>query len=209
MSTRSHYISRLLMIALAFLSGFFATFLLGGHTQAAEFQPPFRFQYPEALSVLDWFTTPTLSDAVDDAILDYDDTDLTVSHGPIQQSPFVGSYANVIYYQANYGVVRWEATARQTLSRSRPCFSWNSGYPTGVCDKTDNKADFAYLAWNDYYASDFTDTDWDVYTVKHEFGHPLGRSHTSCGTLSIMNADCPSYPTALQQSDIDEINSWY
>jgi len=160
------------------------------------------------MSVLNWFTTTTLSNAVSGAISDYNSTHLTVSAGPIQQSPFIGNYANIIYYDANYGPTRWDATARQTMSQLQPCFDWNSGRRTDNCETTgDGRADFAYLAYNTYYPWD--DADYATFVVKHEFGHPLGLDHAPCTTASIMSTGCANFYTYLQDHDTGEINSWY
>jgi hypothetical protein len=199
----------------AFVAAFAMAVWLTQPTAAHEFPTPFRFRFPESMSVLNWLTTQNLTNSVSGTISDYNSTHLTVNAGPIQKSPFIGDYGNIIYYDADYGASHWISTARQTMSQLQPCFDWDSldGHVTGNCGVTGNsRADFAYLAFNTYerYSGNWLDTTIAQHAVSHEFGHPLGLSHCPCDeAISIMNSWCDILATTLQAHDTGEINWWY
>jgi hypothetical protein len=148
--------------------------------------------------------TSSYGTAVQHAVNNYDaNTDLTVR---------LATPSVIIYLQGNWGNTWWDA-GTVPYSRSRPCVSWPSLTLTGTCDKTNNKADFAYIYFNDYKGA----FNMPEYGTRHEMGHVFGQSHAFClqppgdNTWSVMReGGCrPNVPTSLTAHDIADFNSWY
>lgn len=197
------------------------------------------FRHPEAISVEYRNPTHWMTTAFPTTINEYNSTNLTVLHGPIQQAPFIGNYTNVIYLTVREGFSDGEiGNAEQLVSNLAPCYE--GGQPNNLnCNTTDKRADFAYLVMNEKYVGRFsatacnTDPVWcwslpeAMHAQLHEMGHVVGMAHhrvstAHCQTPSLMRpgmGDCKNptrtpYSTAilflrLQDVEKDFINDNY
>lgn len=189
---------------LVFLASFVLGLGLGGNVSQAHdlgwrflnIQPP-----GVALYLLLENRTSSYSSAIGSAAIDYhNNTDLNVD------SCGYGCGGNVVYLQANYGATGWYALA-YPFSGGVGCVDWY-GNPSGYCNTTNHKVDFAYVYSNDAYGV-FSDSQ-ARYTMRHELGHVIGLAHTSCSVDSVMKElACLSVPTYLTGHDISDINAWY
>lgn len=186
-------------------------------TIAHEYPEEFIFEHPTLIGVENRLTDAVLKNNLGHAISEWDSTsELDVESGPrAAASPYLTDFSNIIYIQANFGNIGFVASAAQTMDNLRLCFNTRTGWPDGTCDTGDNKADFAYIAVNEFHRDDFESGAGAKAKniLTHEIGHVIGIDHSPCSTASIMKsrpyAACPTYETELQTHDTDDVSDAY
>jgi hypothetical protein len=149
--------------------------------------------------------TEDYSDNVGWAVDDYDsNTDLSVD-----QCEDNGNCGIIIHDQGNWGNSGWDGYAH-ALSDNEECIDWETGQWTGNCDDDDNRVDFAWILYNDFYGW----YELPSFGARHEMGHVFGLAHTNddCDEWSVMReGECrPNVPISLTSHDInDDINVMY
>lgn len=140
--------------------------------------------------------------AVSSAGIDYNNnTDLHVD-----QCADNGQCGNIVVLQGNYGATGWSAFAHVYRGLSE-CNTYPDGLFTGNCNRTDRRADFGYVYFNDFEGP-FPEPQWGA---RHEIGHVFGMIHTTCTEDSVMRPGVcyPNVPSTLTLHDIDDINRNY